>query len=215
MAESWTAEENDIILRFGAACTTPQLANKLPGRTVRAIHHQRRKLGVKFPAGGGSALSPRSIGHRVLIAKTCTKCGLLLEGKYFRPVGRRRDSWCRFCRSSLESARNAGRDYVQDKKWMRAVQDATSERATRAGQPYMEEDFKVLADPTLTQVDKALALGRTYSAVSQMCSKGGYKSLGYTLGSPVTSAWTIDNPNASRIAEIAAALRGIEARGEG
>lgn len=210
MSAVWTDEENAVIREFGSKATSKQLAARLPGRTDRAVHHQRRKLGVKFPGGGGTALSPRSIGSRTLIAKTCVKCGLLLEGKYFRPLGHRRDSWCRFCRSSMESVRNVGRQYVQDKKWMRSVQEATSERATRSGQPYIEADFKVLADPSLTQVDKALALGRTYSAVSQMCTKGGYPSLGYTLGSPVTSAWTIENPNASRIAEIAAAIKELE-----
>ena len=107
----------------------------------------------------------------------------------------------------MESERNVGRTYVQDKKWMRAAQSATLEKATRHGLPYLDEEFEVLKDPTLTHVDKALALGRTYSAVSQMCSKNGYLSRGYTLGDAASSAWSIDNPNASRIAEIAASLK--------
>lgn len=205
-ANSWSAAENEILRRFGGSATSTQLEKRLPGRTSKAIIHQRRKLGVKSPAHG-CAFSPTAVGGRQLVAKTCTKCGLLLDGKLFRLVDRhRRDSWCRFCRSATEAKRNVGRTFTQDKKWARAAQVVTLENATRHGEPYTEDDFKVMADPTLTQVEKALALGRTYGTVSRMCSKNGYPSRGYTLGSASSSAWFIDNPNASRIAEIAASL---------
>lgn len=79
--------------------------------------------------------------------------------------------------------------------------------ATRRGQPYIDEDFKVLSDPSLTQIDKAMALGRTYAGVSKLCAENGYPSLGYSLGSASSSAWNIDNPNLARIEEIREHLR--------
>lgn len=90
---------------------------------------------------------------------------------------------------------------------MKAAQAATVELATRSGLPYIDKDFKVLADPQLTQIDKALTLGRTYAAISNMCGKNGYSSLGHSLGSATSSAWSIDNPNADRIDEITESLK--------
>ena len=63
------------------------------------------------------------------------------------------------------------------------------------GQPYTDEDHKVLSDQDLTLLQKALRLGRSYAAVRSMCMRSGYRSH-VGLGDPERDQWKIDNPNA-------------------
>lgn len=97
---------------------------------------------------------------------------------------------------------------MQSNESYRRLQALTLACASRHRQPWMESDFKVLANPDMTILQKALTLGRSYMAAQSACSANGFKSH-VGLGDPERDQWIIDNPNAGNVDDIAASLAPI------
>lgn len=76
----------------------------------------------------------------------------------------------------------------------------TEPTAHRKGQPWLEVDHKILADPDYTLTEKALLLERTYAGVQRACSANGYRSH-VGKGDPERDQWIIDNPNLAKVGQ--------------
>lgn len=209
----WSPDEDSVLIEAGPWITSKQLAAVLPGRSHVAVKRRRVELGLEVLAAGANVM-PQSTAGRPLVAKTCTKCGLLLAGSWFRLTkGRGTREWaaaCRKCNAErCEKNREENPEYRErakantrkaNKAWVDRAQQVTRQHATKNGEPYTELDHKVLADPDLTNLQKALRLGRTYSAVNTMCHNAGHTSRRDGLGDPERDVWVIDNPNAQAAA---------------
>lgn len=212
-------EERDIV-RSTPNLTAAQVARQL-GRSEVSVQNIRRKLtqteGIDY--GSGQRKSPYEVGTRRLVAKTCTRCGLLLEANRFvlqTAKGKARN-WrpdCTRCNNQAnaanpESARaSAPTGWARDRgassmRSLYRLNAMTRERATRHGKPWLESDHGVLRDADLTNLEKALQLGRTYAATKTAVQKNGYTSR-VMRGDPVKGQWVIDNPNAPQFEEAAA-----------
>jgi hypothetical protein len=209
----WTPEEDSVIISASPFATAEQLTEKLPGRTRKAVEERSRKLG-RFSVAGFQK-SPSHIGARPLLAKTCTKCGLLLPAGWFQWFDRKTgwSSHCRKCRSKgTMDTRKARVEVTPEKrkaytaKYENRCQAITLPTVTKAREPYTEKDHKILSDPDMTLIQKAVLLGRTFKAIKKACFKFEYKSH-VGLGDPERDLWMIQNPNAERIAEIQATQR--------
>lgn len=213
--EPWTDDEIEVIQNPGL--TVRQMAERLPGRTEGAITTRRHVLQVNAGNFLGSDLNPAEVRGRTLLAKTCLRCGLLLPADWFGSAHRRgsgRKVWRPYCRkcasaSATDSKKARGDGGASSRAYEAKAQAITIPLAEKRGSEYTEEDHKVLSDPSLTRLAKALILKRTYRAASSQCSLHGYKS-NFRLGSPEKDRWIIDNPNADRIEEIAAMLNQTE-----
>lgn len=190
----WTSAEDEIIRRT-VNLTARQVTDLLPGRTLEAIKYRRKEIG-SFARSSTSALSPNQVGSRTLLAKTCPRCGLLLDATWFRWEEKRLDrpgGWSPFCRKCAGSTGSEFRSWKgrKDADASRRVKQAlTVDRAHRAGQPWTEADDRVLDNPELTLLEKALKTGRTYNAVQSRCSNRGYTSK-VGLGDAVAGQWRI------------------------
>lgn len=211
--QAWSDEENEIIHTWAGHATDEAIAAKLIGRTPRAVEHQRRVvLGVRV-GNGDRHINPHKIGGRPLVAKTCIGCGKLMSGDSFGWVHTTRSwqTYCKWCRSS-DSSEYHQRNYHplsnaarRTSKYQESLQDLTLQSAGRGWNPYLDADERILADPDLTVLEKALALGRTYHATMSALSRRDIKSH-RSLGDQERDRWHIDNPNAGNIGEIAASL---------
>ena len=192
----WTDEEDALLIDAPSWVTAKALAESLPGRTVHAINHRRKALGVRVLGE-----RPHDIAGRPLVAKSCVACGLLLSGSWF--LSHKRAGYiawsprCRACCSKAASDARSRRD--PDRNWDRdreeRLQRITAEGATRNGQPYTEADYQVLADFSLTDFQKAIQLKRTLRATGAARRGAGLKSKPDGLGDPERDVWVIDNPN--------------------
>jgi hypothetical protein len=215
VSEPWTMEEDEFILAT-QHLSARQVAVQIE-RTYDAVTSRRKVLarehGVNF-GSDGTKKDPYHIGARPLIAKTCTKCGLLLASEWFAFMPARGGvpaHWrisCKKCvsASGYASVKKGTNNYKGSDRYKqktaqsrKRLQDLTTSRATRSGQDWIEADYKVLQDPDLTLLEKALKLGRSYNAVAIMCSRQNYKSH-VGLGSAEKDQWYIDNPNAKEYA---------------
>lgn len=204
----WTEDEDAVLRDASPNATAKQLASLLPGRTWMAVRTRRSQLDVEVtPKGRGER--PTDIATRPLVAKTCTKCGLLLAGSWFH-FNKSQLSWspdCRKCVSerNSEQVKKQWRDEpalmsARSKARIKTLQDITRQKAERHGQPYTESDYEVLADKSLTDFQKALRLQRTYSGVVNARRAAGLQSIPEGLGDPERDVWVIDNPNAPQMA---------------
>lgn len=201
MSTRWTPDEDDVILRT-PNLTAAEVARKL-GRSTQAVVHRRsllgRRHGLTFQPG---PKGPWVVGKRRLLARSCSKCGLLLEAARFGLSNQGR--WrviCVHCRAVDEQLRAKPYepnevDQARARANIQKLQAITLPSATSHRQPWTEKDHEVLADPDLTGLEKALRLGRTYMAVSSQCRDHGYRSR-HGQGDPVKGQWVIDNPNES------------------
>jgi len=64
--------------------------------------------------------------------------------------------------------------------------------------------MEVLMDPSLTVLEKALKLNRTFMSVANQERLNGFTSRNPNLGNPSEEQWLIDNPNADKFDEITA-----------
>lgn len=212
----WSTTEEAVIMAFPYA-TADEIATKLPGRTSEAVTKRRSTLGAEVVHR--QRKNPQSPGPRTMVARTCTTCGLLLPGAWFSTTtrtgkGRVHSRSCRKCNSADDLARVQRDDKYADKKrsaanaYQQMAQAITAPLAENGGQDYTEADHKILSDQTLTGLEKALRMKRTYNAVLIASGKFGYRVRGGTLlGDPAEDQWLIDNPNAGRIEEITASLQ--------
>lgn len=192
----WSEDEDHALIEAGHWKTAEALAEDLVGRTPEAIAKRRLQLGLVTARG----LRPSDIAARPLVAKTCLECGQLLAGTWFT-FNKKTGIWsatCRHChsaRSSDRSRSNRDRSNRYSRDSFARANRLTAERATRRGEPYAEADYKVLADPLLTDLQKALRLQRTLAGVTCARKRAGLKSKPDGLGDPERDVWVIDNPN--------------------
>jgi hypothetical protein len=199
----WTEDEDAVILDAHPSAPAKAVAKLLPGRSSNAVEVRRRDLGI----GGQDVVRQRAtdIAGRPLVAKTCTRCGLLLAGSWFR-FNKATLKWasdCRACASKrvceanrTERQERPDRGADRSRRLLQRMQQVTRERAERHGEPYTEADYETLADTSLTDFQKALRLKRSYSGVKNARRAAGLKSMPQGLGDPERDIWVIDNPNA-------------------
>jgi len=210
----WTAEEDDLI-RTNRYKTNSELNRLLPGRSENAIQIRRRHIGV---TGCRVDVNPFVIASRTVVAKTCLECGELMPGeKYSKGRNGTAVSYCRYCYikrmrvlQEKHPERYSKRPGAQTKataKFKRKMQQLTAPTATRNGYPYLESDYEILADPSLTILGKALRIQRSWVATASACGTRGFKSRGPVAAKSADHSWSIDNPNADRIDEITASLK--------
>jgi len=203
-APGWS-EDEDALLLSTLRLPAKDVAASM-GRTVSAVHQRRHSLKSAGEASGafGGNVSPYKPGARPMLAKTCPECGLLLQAKWFRQDGERK-AWSRQCRRCFRAGRGpekSAADRVRSEASKYALQTMTLPGAVNHNKPWLEEDMKVLADPDMTRLEKALALQRTYHSVCNAVRKFDFPSK-VGLGDPERDQWMIDNPNADRVPEIA------------
>lgn len=199
----WTADD-DAVLRATSDLPMEAVATLLM-RSVTAVSQRRSLLGITFTGASWQQRSPHNTRGRRLLAATCNTCGLLLDAAWFNceKSGPRRGYWRSKCTRCIGTGRDdqpaRSRNYYTKTRPTRLEaarrlherkQALTRQHATRHREPYTEADHKVLADPGLTLLDKALRLGRTYDAISNQVSSHGYTSL-VGLGDPANGQWQI------------------------
>lgn len=198
----WTADE-DAVLIESPHVTAEALAESLPGRNANAINQRRFKLGATTMTIIGQR--PFDVGPRPLIAKTCLRCDRILAGSWFT-FDRKTNGWGTDCRACRVDRTAEWREENPDRKrrdqagYYAKAQAITAERATRKGEPYTEADCEVLADQSLTDLQKALRLKRSIAGVASAREARGFKSMPQGLGDPERDVWVIDNPNAQAAA---------------
>lgn len=192
--DTWSEIEDDL-LRASPHLTNEQIGQRL-GRTATAVGMRRGVIGSRR---GRANVNPWTVGSRRLLARTCPECGLFLDGRWFERGGPPR--WTTVCArcKSRRSAAIADPEKVKRGAKMRAasaraiharLQAATLPYAVNNRKEYTEADYQVLADPELTAFEKAIRLGRTYSAVCQMVHTAGYRSK-VGRGDPLKGQWFI------------------------
>lgn len=214
---SWT-EEEDAFLVSHPKMTYKEVAVEL-GRTPSAVQNRRRILGERgLDVTFGGNWSPFMPGPRTLLSKTCPECGLLLPAKWFQYFRNGANlKTCKRCHvASKPKPKREPRDTKRyNARWFAKVQAITAPNATNSRNPWTEADEKVAADPSLTNLEKALKLKRTYASVQQRVHSSGYTSRNvWALGDPLHEQWIIDNPNLAHLDVITASLRAdVEAQG--
>lgn len=212
----WTPSEDDVIVE-NSTMTSTRLTGLLPGRSSSAIDRRRRALlGAVLGKGALHRLNPNTIGKRQLLAKTCPKCGHLLASKWFY-LNRKTSQWATYCKKCAQSstislrAEDSAKGDLRRKVnvsrsavYVEMAQRITLPQATRKGQEYTEADHKILSDPSITALEKALALKRSYTGVTSALQINGYKS-NRGIGDPLQEIWVISNPNILNLEEIQAA----------
>lgn len=172
-------------------------------RPVSAVHNMRWKYGYAYTGKmGRSGDLPGDVAGRTLVAKTCIKCGLVLSGHCFTRKGKGTgkqwyESACRKCLNVTNVTRqnNVGKYREMERKRTDAYQEASLPTADRAGQEYTDQDHRVLADRTLTTLEKAIATRRTYKGVASSIHRLGYTSRPDLAAILRDGRWVIDNPN--------------------
>jgi hypothetical protein len=176
----WSEDEDEAIRALGEQRVSgTSLLEMFPGRTLAAITFRRSKLGRPVRLG---------VGGRAVIAKTCTACGLLLAGEWFH----KNMGSCRRC--AVDHARIYTDAEKRDARALarrRAYQAVTLPLATKWGEEYTEDDMRILSDPHLSDVEKALRLRRTFVATSTARRKRGLPSSATRLDNLDLGEWAI------------------------
>lgn len=196
--EGWTAEELDF-LRSTPHLTQVEQAARLPGRTYFSVGSQRRYLtrteGIRFDAYNKN---PNHVGGRLLLARTCPDCGLLLDARFYGISGRGRRQkfqWydrCVRCRQHGRARVQSDESKAKTAANVKALQDRVADQAVRRGQPWLEADDRVIQDPDLTNLEKAIRLKRTLQATQARVHKVGATSANKRhLGPTQDGVWVI------------------------
>lgn len=211
--ERFSESEDEFILST-PHLTARQVATHL-GRHTASVegrrHHLAKTHGVSFDTY--STKSPFHIGARPLIAKTCTKCGLLLPSDWFSWNAQQNGTggWRTQCRKCVAAAsadlfartperrRDESKHATGSRRSKAILKAMTAPTADRGRMPWLDADHEILRDPDLTLLEKAIKLRRTYNATTIMCSTHGYRSH-VGLGDAERDLWVIDNPNAGQVA---------------
>ncbi len=145
-------------------------------------------------AGRISNREANEVGTRLLLAKTCVKCDLLLGGDCFslRPAGYH--SYCRHCackesRAITKSQEAIGNDYAT------RIQAASKSWAIYKYGNWSEDELEVLRDKSLTVLEKSYKLRRTYYAVQGTIQRRGWTSSPNRLPPQKDGVWIIQFPD--------------------
>lgn len=179
----WIPAETDFILEHFDTMTMEQMAAFL-GRTYDQVHSEvarLRKKGIVAPRPKRS-MNPGTVAGRHLLAKTCPKCGLLLDARWFNrshnsAAGGKAtyQQNCRKCETGRSSEAMQRRRGLHE-EYVAKLQEYTLERAENNGNEWTAKDVQVLSDPGKTTFEKALELKRTYSATCTALHKHGLTS---------------------------------------
>lgn len=176
---AWTDEE------VGIAITLPgPEAARVLGRSKSAVEHVRKRAREGDPGltrPGWRQGHPWTVGNRTLLARTCSKCGWLLDAKFFNKTRHTNGTliWrpvCAWCRSKqvMERRKVTGRQASRPAK---TRSHRENPNPTRAGFGWTVEDHIVASDPTKTILQKAIETKRSYGAITSACAKNDYRSL--------------------------------------
>jgi len=183
----WTKDEDDRIREFGdRRVPDAEYEAAFPDRSANAVRYRRSLLGARRHQVG--------IGKRTVVAKTCPKCGLLKAGEWFSVSSDGRTaSYCRPCgvEKAKQGASAAGL-HARVIERGRRLQDITAEVATRSGYEYTSADLAVLEDRSITDFQKALALGRSLKATTSARQNRGFRSSVTLLSEVDAGQWLIE-----------------------
>lgn len=188
---------SDADLDFVAAYphfTAEQIARHL-GRTTASINGMRRKLRDRgYDVGADSSKkNPWHVGNRTLVARTCARCGLLLDASWFCKRGTRRighlSQHCRKCSAAATANGNKRHRYSQ--KFADRLQAITLETAVNNRKEWTTAEMAVVADPDRTTFEKAVTLGRTYYGVASRSAALDLRSRKEPVGDPTEAQWFI------------------------
>jgi hypothetical protein len=175
----WTDDEIGLAISL-----PPKEAAELLDRSLSAVRNIRHRVERgDSNVGRWRNLEPAFIGLRTLLAKTCPQCGWLMDSKFYR---KNRKGWatdCRWCSSSRKSERPRKKD--------RSQRPRNPNPTPRSGLVWTEQDHIVASDPTLTVMEKAVKLERSYAAVTIVCSTYKYRSLNARLYDKSDGQWQI------------------------
>lgn len=201
------SEDEDQYLRDTRWLTAQKVAEHL-NRTYTSVAKRRSVLfGKEGIEAAPPNKNPTANGKRRLIAKTCPKCGLLLDAYWFYKVkaGGRTGRWHTYCRKCGASGPRDEQSKVRERKRNNArlevLQRLSLRHAERKGEEWTEADQRVLADPDLTMFEKSALTKRTFFATAAALARYGHNSKP-ELGDPKDSQWVIQlHPDVQRLLE--------------
>ena len=190
----WSPEETNFIIEHRGSMEMAAMAEFLQ-RPMNQVFNETTRLRREGVLGELTTqrLAPWIVSDRPLLAKTCLKCDLLLDGEWFPMRPNKNGSKkhyatdCKRCQSDRVMNR-PGRK-TSERKYMAKVQAYTLERAENHRKEWTSSDLEVLKDESKTVLQKALELQRTYQAVTHALHKNGLTSEPVRLGDPSDSAW--------------------------
>jgi hypothetical protein len=164
--QSWTDADDAALVELQATCTLPQVAAYL-GRTTSATQKRWAQLLAsgtaervqRFPQWANPFAMPAG---SILIAKSCSECGKVRDARYFprrANGGRNYDTYCSICSNRRRRIRRP------DVTCQELLQEVTFPQAVNEGKRYESADMEVIEDMTLSEVEVALSIGRSYYAI--------------------------------------------------
>lgn len=207
------SEDEDQYLRDTRWLTAEKVAEHL-NRTYGSVAKRRNVLfGKEGIEAAPVNKSPTSNGKRLLIAKTCPKCGLLLDAFWFLKTksGGHAGMWTTYCRKCSGSGKRDDQGKARDRKHQSArlavLQRLSLRHAERKGEEWTEADQRVLADPDLTVFEKSALTRRTYFATANAIERYGHKFSKPDIGDPKDSQWAIHlHPDVQRMLAVDGAM---------
>lgn len=203
--KTWTDEAIGVLVddmaRGVPAIETAEYLGVTQGAvwTARSDYRRNRLNPDAVPGGqvGFKHKSPFIIGDRILLAKTCTRCGLFLSSEHFYKriggmnikKGVKSFAWtpaCRVC-NRVTKKPNRRMNYAKDSQARaRMIQAITVEQATNNGQYWSGKDDEVIASAE-TSFIVAMKIHRTfYSVQSRRMRTGITTKRGFEYGRNLT-----------------------------
>lgn len=177
-ASAWSEEELSLL---NSPLSTREIQEEI-GRSLQAIRKKRLQVrkGIHKWKTMPSSKNPCEVGTRTLLAKTCPKCGWLLDARFFYRsnsrdgISKRYGSDCSWC--VVENHRKRRKAGASDKrsKWIHRESDWDTSNSWKE---WTNRDLETLSDPTKTLRSKARSLKRTYGAISNRASVEGFRSM--------------------------------------
>lgn len=191
-ATKWTEDMDQAVVELLSTCTVKQIAAYL-GVTEASVRSRKRVLGAAARSGH-RPMSPFQVPKTgLLLAKTCTECGELLDACCFHDSGGRKNAAakCRPCINKTPWRREASR---RGKAARRVMNSHTYEKAVHHRDEWTTADDEYLTkhNDSKSTYEIALDLGRTMNAVQHR-----RRAIGLTapMGSESTDGrWMVDFP---------------------
>lgn len=153
-------------MELRGSCTNAQLA-KYIGTDVRIVN---RRIQFLLKRGQLDYLKPKQKSPHtipetgILLAKTCILCGEFLSASKFSKASNsfRKRNECNKCIRNNQSDSTRQRVNASRQIW----QKITKEEAYNNGAEWTSSDYELVADNNKSNLELAIALGRSYSAIS-------------------------------------------------
>lgn len=135
----------------------------------------------------------------ILLAKTCSTCGIFRDRSQFRKGNGRKGlngyPECYLCASKRNSRSESG---MRNRSNLKALNDATRKEAINLRKPYTQADDEILRDTSISSLEAALTLGRTYQGIRTRRGVLGVRISGreYIKRADPQAVWVIRFPNA-------------------